>query len=48
MLIGNTVDIAGTDDGDEKEEELNVIETEQPSSIIAKMCGCKEGNMTRK
>ena len=48
MLTGNTVDSGGPDDGDEKEEELNVIETEQPSSIIAKMCGCKKGNITKK
>ena len=27
---------------------MNVIETEQPSSIIAKMCGCKKGNITKK
>ena len=27
---------------------MNVIEAEQPSSIIAKMCGCKKGNITKK
>jgi hypothetical protein len=27
---------------------LNVIETEQPSSIVAKMCGCKKDNITKK
>jgi len=27
---------------------LNVIETEQPSSIIAKMCGCTKENSIKK
>jgi hypothetical protein len=27
---------------------MNVIETERSSLIVAKMCGCKKGNITKK